>query len=430
MNDETTYDPFAQDVPAPTPDSLNDEFADDFDDEFADLFNSLDDLEEQESGKAIRVRGTVKPYDDPRDVGLRDGMWIPVHLETVEAVERHVPRLSSKVCYATLNDKSFLLYDQVEAALRAGGEEKIGEVPVPYFVATANHAAPAFGARRFPYEIEVPVFTVKTALFKPQGNRTGYPNEHGRSLRLATGVTKAGETVNLRNMHEIADRMVGTIVMAKVSLSESKKSRFRPVTDENGRPITVLIDRDTGRPIEVDKVTVKNDAGEEETNYFYAESGEVWEGDESRLYPYVNGKFAIRAAADGSDGPADRLEIPFKPYNDYINPPFLPVPERKVTVERLDQTEVEGEITLDTVGAIVPQAMPGAMVDVMLRTGEVVTAVWLGTQWNEFASPEGNGPGESAPAETSTSLAKSPTTVGAATSPTEGGSTGTSGAGE
>jgi hypothetical protein len=68
------------------------------------------------------------------------------------------------------------------------------------------------------------------------------------------------------------------------------------------------------------------------------------------------------------------------------------MPERKVRVERAvagkdgEPVYADGEITLDTIGAVARGNAPGAQVDVMLRSGETITATWFGTEWIEKPS--------------------------------------------
>lgn len=388
MSNETTkaFDPWADGDTSPASEGIDwsgvgegDEF--DLLDEF--------DLEEVESGEEIRVRDDfTKKYDNPHDVGLMDGMWVPVRILDAKVEEKHIPRLSSKTCIAVKGGKPVaVLYDAVEKALKEGAEEVIKEVPLPYFVCTANHAAPRFGERRFDYDIAVPVFTIKTARRNPRpGFSTGFANDNGRSLRVATGVLSTGDKLTKANMHEVAEQMVGKIVLARVSIVQSKKARTRNILDENGSPVMVQVNPETGDAITVFRP--KDGSG-----YILDDgSGAIWEGDESQLFPLGPDRCAVRS--DGDD--AMPLTEEYHPYVDYINPPFLPLPERKVMVERATEGggSVEGEITLDTIGAIARGATPGVQVDVLLRTGETVTATWLGTEWVEKPkSKDGEGSG-------------------------------------
>lgn len=391
MSDETQNDPWADDATASAPADADGIDWTNLDegggDEFDDILDGLD-VEETESGEVIHVRDdSVRKYVDPHEVGLKDGMWVPVRILTSEVQEKHVPRLSSKTCVAKKDGKVVgILYDQVEAALRNGAEEVIGEFPLPYFVCTANHVAPRFGERRFDWEIEVPVFTIKTALYKTQRNRTGYQNDNGRSLRTATGATTAGDTVSKANMHEVADKMVDTIVMARVSVVQSKKPKFRERLDADGNSIMVQVDPESG-----DFITVFRQ--DENSDYVIEPSGEIWEGDESDLVAIEPNRYAIRDSGEF----AAPLTEQYYPWNDYIKAPFLPLPERKVQVERVksngdEPVYDEGEITLDTIGAVARGNTPGAHVDIMLHTGEdvgkVITATWLGTGWVEKPAPK------------------------------------------
>lgn len=397
MSDETNtaYDPFDDasnaSNAAPADDGIDwSTVGDGEGDPFDDLLDGVD-FEETETDAAIQVRDDRQTYSNPYDVGLKAKMWVPVQISMMSVEDKHIPRLSSKSCVAKLNGKDgsvkkFVLFDQVESALRSGGEEVIGEIPLPYFVGEANHVAPQFGHRRFPYEIDVPVFTIKTALFKPRNGRTGYKNDSGRTLRVATGALEAGETVNQGNMHEVAGHMEQKIVMAQVSISQSKKPRRRNILDAEGDTISVLLDPETGDAVKVFKGEAQDG---QQAPCFVEGSNEAWTGNEALLHPIDDRLFAVRDSGESS-GP---LQEEFLPINDYINPPFLPVPERKVEVERLDDTTVAGEITWDTVGVIARAKTPGDVVDVLLRTGEIITATWLGTEWVERPDETDNAEG-------------------------------------
>jgi hypothetical protein len=391
-------DPWADETSAPADaDGIAwDNIGEGEDDPFGDILDGLE-LEETESGEVIRVRDdSSKKYDDPREVGLIDGMWVPVRILTAAVQEKHVPRLSAKTCIAKgqimdqktgkMKPGTFVLFDQVEEALRNGGTETVGEVPLPYFVCTANHAAPRFGERRWDWEIEVPVFTIKTALHKAQRNRTGYQNDNGRSLRVATGATATGDKVSKANMHEVAGRMVEAVVLAKVSVVQGKKERFRDRLDAEGKQIMVLMDPTSGDPVTVFR-------HEDGSGYVDEATGEIWEGNEALVVHVEGNRYAIRDTGELS-GP---LTEAYRPFNDYINPPFLPLPERKVKVERVnggsdEAVYDEGEITLDTIGAVARGNVSGAQVDVLLRTGQdagkTITATWFGTEWVEVPKPK------------------------------------------
>lgn len=378
---EDSVDPWAGDTVAEPPkDDVVD--VDTVEDEF-DILDGLDlEFEEEESGEKVNDYTSSKTYTDPIDAGLVNGMWVPVRIISPTLKEKHVPRLSSEVCFAKKDGKAYFVYDQVEAMLRQGAEEVVGEVPLPYIVAEANHVAEKFGQRRFNYEIEVPAYTIKTKYFKERRDgKTGYKNESGRSLRVATGVTEKGEKVTKANMHEIADRMDEKIVMAKVTLSQSKTARFRDVLDPaTGKPITVLVDPETAEAVTLVK------PGSDDV-YVYADSGEIWEGNPEILFelPGVDGKYVIRDNSESSDV----LKEKYFPWNDYINAPFQPVPERNITVILSDGSEMEGVITWETVGAIALTKVSGAAVDVMLKNGKTITALWFGTEWNELVPDEG-----------------------------------------
>jgi hypothetical protein len=402
MSDNTEFDPFNQPEGAQGAD-VNDAVPAgddvlagvDLDAELDDLFAGAEmELEEEESDEEVRVYEAGNTYVNPLDVGLKDKMWVPIRISVAEFKEKHTPRLSSKVCVAVKvgedgKKRVYVPFDQVEAALQTGATEVVTEMELPYFICEANHVAPEFGQRRYPYEIESPALTIKTAFFKePRSGRKGYKNEDGRTLRVAASATQPGEKVSLKTMPEIAKRIEGKIVMACISLST--KTKTRPRLDGNNQPINVLVDPETGAPVTVF-------SPQDGTGYILNDgSGQVWEGNEKLLVKVDDRVYAI---ADRGENSAPLMEE-YAQTTDYLKTKFLPVPERKVEVELRNGETVKGEITWGTVGAIAQDKTPGVFVDVMLgagagdMTGKTITAVWLGTQWTEVAKDgEGEGGG-------------------------------------
>lgn len=387
MSENAQFDPFNQ--PQGAADAVadavpeGDDILVDVDTDLDDLFAGADmDLEEEETEGGVTVYESGDIYVNPLDVGLKDKMWVPIRITTSEFKEKHKPRLSSKVCVAMKvgedgKKRVFVAFDQVEAAIQAGAEEVVTELELPYFICEANHVAPAFGQRRYPYEIEVPALTVKTALFREhRSGRKGYKNEDGRSLRLAASATEPGEKVNLKTMPVIAKRMEEAVVMAQITLST--KDKPRPRLDANNNPIMALSDPNTGTPITV--VAMERQEGDTKTTYMMNdESGAIWEGNEKLLVGVEEGIYAV---IDTGEYSAPLMQM-VSQTTDYLKTKFLPVPDRDVEVELLDGETVSGQITWDTVGAIALNKTPGVFVDILTRTGRTVTAVWLGTQWAE-----------------------------------------------
>lgn len=397
MSDNTEFDPFANaggDVndAIPSGDDVLDGI--DTESELDDLFADAElEMSEEESDEEVRVYDAGDTYTNPLDVGLKDKMWVPIRITTAAFKEKHKPRLSAKTCVAMKigedgKKRVYIPFDQVEAQIQAGATEVVGEYELPYFICEANHVAPEFGQRRYPYEIEVPALTIKTAYFKQQrSGRTGFKNEDGRTLRVATQATKPGEPVNLKTMPGIAERMAEQVVMAQITLST--KSKSRPRLDGNNQPISVLLDTDTGAPVTVFAVEKQVGHEDEPTTYLYNDgSGRVYEGSPKLLIKVDDRLYAIADKGDNS-GP---LMEEYSQTTDYLKTKFLPVPERKVEVEMRDGSTERGEITWGTVGAIAQSKTPGTPVDILMSSGDkigkTITAVWLGTQWIEVA-PEG-----------------------------------------
>jgi hypothetical protein len=390
MSDDTEFDPFNQpEGAADASDALpeGDDVLDgiDLDTDLDDLFAGADlELSEDETDEQIKVYEAGDTYVNPLDVGLKDKMWVPIRIQTAEFKEKHKPRLSSKVCVAVKvgedgKKRVYVPFDQVEAALQVGATEVVTEMELPYFICEANHVAPAFGQRRYPYEIESPALTIKTAFFKEQrSGRKGYKNEDGASLRKAAEATEPGERINIQTMPAIAKRLEEKIVMAQITLST--KTKKRPRLDGSNQPISVLVDADTGAPIKVR--ALERQEGDTQTTYMVDDnSGSIWEGNEKLLIGLGDGTYAI---ADKGETSAPLMDD-YVQTTDYLKTKFLPVPERKVEVEMRSGETISGEITWDTVGAIALNRAPGTSVDVLLRNGSTVTAVWLGTQWTELA---------------------------------------------
>lgn len=394
-NADAEFDPFnapkgaADDIPA-----VDDVLADvDLDAEMDDLFAGADlELEEDESSEAVKVYEAGDTYVDPLTVGLKDKMWVPIRISVAEFKPKHKPRLSAKTCVAVKvgedgKKRVYVPFDHVEAQIKAGAQEVVGEIELPYFICEANHVAPKFGQRRYPYEIEVPGLTIKTAFFKEQRTgRTGYKNEDGASLRKAAGATSPGEKVSMETMPAIAERMEDKVVMAQITLST--KSKPRPRLDAANNPISVLVDPETGQPVTV--VAMERQEGDTSTTYLVNDnSGTVWEGNEKLLVGVEPQVYAIIDTGENSAPLMQNVSMT----TDYLKTKFLPVPDRDVEVEMLDGETASGQITWDTVGAITVNKAPGISVDVLLRTGKTITAVWLGTQWTELA-PEGDEKGQ------------------------------------
>lgn len=353
-----------------------------------DLFDGAEiSFEEEESGEEVVVYDAGDTYSDPLEVGLQDKMWVPVRLVEVAFKPKHTPRFGKDVCVAIEDlgegkKRVQVPFDNVEEALKNGATEVIREIPLPYFITYANHVAPEFKQRRYNYEVEVPAITVKKPPFRQNNSgKTGFANRDGYSLRKATGVTEKGEKINAANtvkMNEMAEKMTDKIVMARVSVTTKSKSKPQ---FENGKPITVLVDTENGKPITV-RLIEKQKGEEAGPNQYVVNdgSGTLWEGNEALLISAEPGVYAIRDSGETSSTFLKDEPVT----NDYINPPFLEVPDLDVTVTMGDgSVKTEGKITYRTVGAIVQGKQPGITVDVLLNTGKTVTAVWLGTEWRE-----------------------------------------------
>lgn len=330
--------------------------------------------------------GGFTPYKMPADKAR-----IPVVIVKAEIEERDMRLV---VARDPATGKPVWKPKEVDDAVKAGATEVIVEKTLPRFKLEVEHVADIYGERSRSFLLGMPVYDMKMP-YREGGKKRkslGWNKFSGQRLIAATRVVEAGETVTKDRLEEIADAMVGKIVMAEVRYSKKKYTDATDRTDESGQVIKAMID-EHGSFVKV----AKN--GEE---YFYAETGDLYDMDTSKLIEFNDG-YVIR---DWSDEAAPvktitETERTFDNLNDDVYPVFAGDPktgegERKVEVTRLDGEDIEAEVTWNTIGQLSKTPFtPGTMAQVVVKNEkgdeETITINWIGTGWVETPEPHALG---------------------------------------
>lgn len=301
------------------------------------------------------------------------------------------------------------------AELVAEGGTQVIEEDVPYFQfkMEAEHVSELYGSRFSPYWLFAAAFDQMIPLSeaKRTKNKVGWPKTPGRKLLAATRVgiewrknnpdRPIKEDADLELLQEVADSMVGKIVMARVWHTNAKKKiEFKPRVGDDGSLIKAKIDQKLGEFVKLTK-------GQDDS-YFDSQSGEVYGGSVDSLIKYEDG-FLIPDSSDDGEVVQDRIER--EATYDNLQENVFPLPhevvpdvsdalrshftvidredgkkivQRLVVVHRNDGSKVPAEVTWETVGQIATQKRDvGTAIQAATGEGEVVTATWLGTHWQE-----------------------------------------------
>jgi hypothetical protein len=209
----------------------------------------------------------------------------------------------------------------------------------------------------------------------------GWDKFSGKKLLTATRLVKPGQRManNEDFLKELADGMVrdgGKIIMAQVRHREKENVTSTPRQYGPNEFVKARTD-ETGSFVYV----MKGDGG-----FFYAENDETYEGDSAKLIPYGENRYVIPDSSDDAAIVKDIVKRT-KVY-DNLHENVAPVPERAITVQRTDDSEVSAEVTWKTVGFIVSEPYKaGTMIQAVAEGGELITASWLGTHWQETDVP-------------------------------------------
>lgn len=342
--------------------------------------------------------------------------YIPVRILSGTVEERVQKRLV--VGFSKDGKERSLSPSRIEELVSEGGTQQIEEqVPYFQFKMEAEHVSELYGKRFSPYWIFVSAFDQMIPLSesKQTKDKIGWSKTSGRKLFAATrvGIDWRKENPNrpikddasLELLQEVADAMVGKIVMARVWHSAPKvTTSFNPRINDDGMFVKAKIDSKLGEFIKL----TKNNEGQ----YVNTESGEVYDGPIAGLIEY-DGGFLIPDASDDGEVVQDKTER--ESVYDNLKEDVFPIPyevvpslpenlkehftvinredgkkivQRLVMVHRNDGQKVPAEVTWETVGQIATQRRDvGTAIQAVTTDKELLTATWLGTHWQETPQP-------------------------------------------
>lgn len=330
-----------------------------------------------------------RPYQMPAE-----GSWVPVEIMDCHVVVKPMRRVLTNP-----DTGSTTIEDQVET---------------PRFEMDAQLFAQCYGIRRGPYLLGMPIEDVIIP-FKQGSTRkgTGFEKMSGRKLIAATRVLSQGGRVSGSELDELAARMNGKIVMAKVRLAHKDYDNSKPVTDASNRPVRVKVN-DSDQKVEI---------VEKDGQLVMKADGTPFPGDPGRLFKFGDTYYIPDPSDDGvilkefykttrtfdnlNDDVApvpgmvveadalDRIldEASRANFTIHQNSPRLgPVAqangsvlvERLIQVTRVDGSVVCAQVTWDTVGQITAKPVKsGTPVQAVTLDGDLLTATWIGTSWVE-----------------------------------------------
>lgn len=315
--------------------------------------------------------------------------WVPVRITSavVEQKER-------RAVVATAPDGTIVTTPKViDMAVEKGCPESVEDgLTMWQFVVTAEHVLTCFGVRKQDYRLYASVFPIRVPYRKPKMQNgvelLGFDSYSGKKLMIATRTLNSGDRLteeNAERLEEIASSMVGRIVMARIRHREVTSTV--PRKNPNGSFVKARINEDDGSFIKLEKkgdAFVDSSGSKCETN----EDGDVIyipsEGPAAIFPPKQLIPFgAYYLIPDNSEDGAvvkDNVENVYDNLADEVGP----VPGRIATIRRQDETEVEAEVTWETTGFIATAPVrAGTMIQAVSKGGELITASWLGTHWEE-----------------------------------------------
>lgn len=307
-----------------------------------------------------------------------EGSWIPVRITSAKVEQREM-----RAIVVTTKDGSLITTPkEIDAIDPKGASQEVEQVTLWQFVVEAEHVATCYGERSTAYRLYTPVFPMRIPLNKPRERNgvkeMGFDKISGKKLLAATRVVKPGMKLTESNeelLERLADDMVkdgGKIVMAKVRYRTKKSDDSVMRKNADGTPVKALVDETEGSFIRLEK------NGDTFAN---VSTGEAYDGDTSKLIPFGEGQFLIPDNSD--DGVTVRDIVKREAVYDNLADDVYGVPGRSITIQRLDETEIEAEVTWDTVGFItVPPIKAGTVVQAVAGD-ETITAAWLGAHWEE-----------------------------------------------
>lgn len=351
--------------------------------------------EDDFSGPTPFVSRYIKPAE---------GTWIPVRIVSAKIEQREM-----RAVVGINTDGSFVTNPKaIDALVEAGMEQSVEQVTLWQFVVEAEHVASCFGERSSTYRLYAPVFPLRIPLNKPRTRNgveeLGFDKSSGKKLMSAARVVKPGMRLTDKDeeaLRGIADALVadgGKVVMARVRYRTKKSSDAIPRKNSDGSFVKAKIDQDSGGFIKLTKgagsladsfLGPDGEALErrEEGNHVYIPaSGSAQVLQECDLIP-LEDSFLIPDSSD--DGVVVRDIVNREAVYDNLADDVYGLPGRLVTIQRQDETEVEAKVTWETVGFITTQPVKaGTLIQAVGEGGEMITASWLGTHWEEVAPHE------------------------------------------
>lgn len=337
----------------------------------------------------------------PRYIRPAEGTWIPVRIVSARIEQREM-----RAVVATSSDGSLVTNPKAIDTLveESGAEQSVETVTLWQFVVEAEHVATCFGERSSTYRLYTPVFPLRIPLNKPRTRNgveeLGFDKSSGKKLLAATRVVRPGMRLTEQDeetLQSIADAMVadgGKIVMARVRYRTKKSDDSIPRKNANGSFVKAKVDEVEGSFIRLrkdgDSFVDPNgnvlDRNEDGSHVYISSSGPADVFQESNLIPFGE-SFLIPDSSD--DGVMVRDVIKREAVYDNLADDVYGVPGRNVTIQRQDDSEVEAEVTWETTGFITTQPVKaGTLIQAVAEGGELITASWLGTHWEEVAPHE------------------------------------------
>ena len=252
-----------------------------------------------------------------------------------------------------------------------GAETIEDKVVTPRFELEVQHVAEVYGERSREYLLGMPIEDVVIPFRQANKRGLGFKKQSGRKLLAATRVLKPGERITRDNLEKLTADMVGKIVMAQVRRVDKEYTDAEPVLDAVGQTVRVKV-TDAEDKIEI---------VEKDGQLVLKEDGTPFAGDASRLFKH-DGVYYIPDPSD--DGVMLKKVRKTVRTFDNLQDDVAPVPGREITINRTDGSTVAAEVTWDTVGQITTKPIKaGTPVQAVTGEGELLTATWVGTVWNE-----------------------------------------------
>lgn len=310
-----------------------------------------------------------------------DGTWIPLRIVSAKVEQRE---MKAVVAYTPDGEMVTNPRGIDKLVSEHGAKQEVEDITVYQFVVEAEHEATCFGERPAPYRLYTQVFPLRIPLKKPRMRggveEVGFDKASGKKLLAATRVVKPGMNIkeDEEQLQALADAMTadgGKIVMARVRRRTVKSDDSIPRKNPDGTFVKCKVDEVEGAPIRLRK---KDDG------FVYSSTSEAYEGPTAGLIPFGDDGFLIPDHSD--DGAIVKDMVKRENVYDNLADEVFGVQGRDITIHRNDaeETEVDAKITWETTGfTTVLPVKAGTLVQAVTEGGELITATWLGTHWQE-----------------------------------------------